>query len=412
MENMRTLLLAIIGFITSTDAGRFDPSNVGPLPPPPTYFMNASQLIGYHGYEAETYEVQTEDGYILSLYRIANKPGPPVLLMMGLGLGPELWVLRGSGHDLGFVLSDMGYDVWLGSMRGNHRTSHTQYNKSQPEFWDFSHDEIGYYDLPAMIDQILRKSAHTKLFYAGASLGSTIYMVLCSERPEYQALFSGSVHFGPAMWVPKWDMFTPGIQIYLTFLDFGLDILKTLGVLSVSDGSPSFDAWIKGFCDGPFSGIFCYWGLDMIAGFNRHNMEPNWGGYSIAETASGSSVRSVQHLIQLTKKGGTQKYNWGPKLNFEKYGSFEPPSYSLSKIMSPTAIYYSKIDKLIKYEAMKNTLLNIGNLRHAMEVPDPTYGHVEFIYGKDLYKLLFSDVVDFLDSLSGMDSSPSLQDNR
>lgn len=57
---------------------------------------------------------------------------------------------------------------------------------------------------------------------------------------------------------------------------------------------------------------------------------------------------------------------------------------------------------------MKNTLSNIGNLRHAMAVPDPTYGHVEFIYGKDLYKLLFSDVVDFLDSLSGMYSTPSL----
>lgn len=85
-----------------------------------------------------------------------------------------------------------------------------------------SHDEIGYYDLPVMIDQILKKSTYTKLYYAGASLGSTIYMVLCSERPEYQVLFSGSAHFGPAMWVPQWNMFINGIQIYLTFLDFTL----------------------------------------------------------------------------------------------------------------------------------------------------------------------------------------------
>ncbi|CAH1389704.1 unnamed protein product [Nezara viridula] len=412
MDNLRILMMALFSGLTCTKAGRFDPSKVGPLPRPPPNFMNASQLITYHGYEAETYNVHTEDGYILPLYRIANKPGPPVLLMMGLGLGPELWVLRGSGHDLGFILSDLGYDVWLGSMRGNHKTSNIRYNTSQPEFWDFSHDEIGYYDLPAMIDQILKKSTYSKLYYAGASLGSTIYMVLCSERPEYQAMFSGSVHFGPAMWIPQWDMFTLGTKIYLSFLEFALGILKVFGVLTVSNGSPSFDAWLKDFCNSPISGIFCYWGLDMIAGFNRNNMEPNWGGYTLGETASGSSIRSVQHLIQLTRKGGTQKYNWGPNVNFEKYGSYEPPSYSLSKIMSPTAIYYSKIDKLIPYEATKITLSNIGNIRHAMAVPDPTYGHVEFIYGKNLYKLLFSNVVDFLDSLSGVDSSPSMHGSK
>lgn len=38
---------------------------------------------------------------------------------------------------VGFILSDMGYDVWLGSMRGNHGTSNIEYNTSQPQFWDF-----------------------------------------------------------------------------------------------------------------------------------------------------------------------------------------------------------------------------------------------------------------------------------
>ena len=51
---------------------------------------------------------------------------------------------------------------------------------------------------------------------------------------------------------------------------------------------------------------------------------------------------------------------------------------------------------------MKLTLLFIGNLSHSMAVPDPTYGHLELVFGKDLYKLLYSDVVDFLDTLSGL----------
>lgn len=41
MENIGALMVAVLGIITSTNAGRFDPSKVGPLPPPPSYFMNA-----------------------------------------------------------------------------------------------------------------------------------------------------------------------------------------------------------------------------------------------------------------------------------------------------------------------------------------------------------------------------------
>ena len=50
----------------------------------------------------------------------------------------------------------------------------------------------------------------------------------------------------------------------------------------------------------------------------------------------------------------------------------------------------------------------IGNLKHIKEISNPTYGHIEFVVGKDLYKTMYPDIVDYLDSISGMDNNISL----
>jgi lysosomal acid lipase/cholesteryl ester hydrolase len=53
---------------------------------------------------------------------------------------------------------------------------------------------MGTKDLPAVIDHILQTTGAEQIFYAGHSMGTTMFYVLCSERPEYnskiRAMFS------------------------------------------------------------------------------------------------------------------------------------------------------------------------------------------------------------------------------
>lgn len=56
---------------------------------------------------------------------------------------------------------------------------------------------MGYYDLPAMIDYILEATGHTSLYYVGYSQGTTIFWVLTSERPEYNAKVRSMVSLAP-----------------------------------------------------------------------------------------------------------------------------------------------------------------------------------------------------------------------
>lgn len=61
-------------------------------------------------------------------------------------------------------------------------------------FYQISFHEMGYYDLPAVIDYILNVTQTDKLYYVGHSMGTTMFFVMASTRPEYNKkirLFSG-----------------------------------------------------------------------------------------------------------------------------------------------------------------------------------------------------------------------------
>ena len=61
----------------------------------------------------------------------------------------------------------------------------------------FSWHEIGYYDLPALIDYILEITHQSSLHYIGYSQGTTSFYVMCSERPEYNDKIKSQVSMAP-----------------------------------------------------------------------------------------------------------------------------------------------------------------------------------------------------------------------
>jgi alpha-beta hydrolase superfamily lysophospholipase len=62
-----------------------------------------------------------------------------------------------------FILANAGYDVWMGNNRGcayslMHKTLDPKKKEDEPQYWDFSFEEMGIYDLPAEIDFILEST--------------------------------------------------------------------------------------------------------------------------------------------------------------------------------------------------------------------------------------------------------------
>ncbi|TDG48662.1 hypothetical protein AWZ03_004991 [Drosophila navojoa] len=151
--------------------------------------LSTLQLLARHSYPGELHAVTTEDKYVLQMHRIARPGASPVLLMHGLLDSSATWIMMGPHSGLGYFLYDAGYDVWLGNARGNrYSRAHVELNPNTDKaYWSFSWHEIGYYDLPALIDAVLAKTGYQKLSYFGHSQGTTSFFVMASTRPEYNA---------------------------------------------------------------------------------------------------------------------------------------------------------------------------------------------------------------------------------
>ena len=62
-------------------------------------------MIRKAGYPVETHIVQTEDGYLLTLYRIPRQNGAPVLLQHGLLTSSADFLILGKDKGLGMTYS-------------------------------------------------------------------------------------------------------------------------------------------------------------------------------------------------------------------------------------------------------------------------------------------------------------------
>ena len=87
----------------------------------------------------------------------------------------------------------------------------------------YSWNEMGIYDVPAMIDHIIEQTKQEKIFMISHSQGATSFLVMASERPEYQEKMIASFALAPVAFLsrtenPLFQMLAPYTgDIYVCF---------------------------------------------------------------------------------------------------------------------------------------------------------------------------------------------------
>ncbi|KZS08948.1 putative Lipase 3 [Daphnia magna] len=128
--------------------------------------------------------------------------GQPVFLQHGLMNSDNVWLLLPDA--LAFTLADAGYDVWLGNARGNtYSRRHVSLDPSQEDYWNFSFDEMGNYDIPAVINFVLTKTGSEKMSYVGHSMGCTMFFICMSLHPELNDKIDVMIALAPAVSMAK-----------------------------------------------------------------------------------------------------------------------------------------------------------------------------------------------------------------
>ncbi|KAL6431797.1 hypothetical protein ACFW04_007357 [Cataglyphis niger] len=351
-------------------------------------------MIRKAGYRAEAHVIMTEDGYLLTLHRIpGDNDSPPVLLQHGFLSNSAHWIILGKDKALPYLLADQGYDVWLGNFRGNtYSRAHISLSPSDSTFWDFSFNEMGIYDLPAMITFITNMRSQSLHTYIGHSMGAASFFIMASERPEFTQKVQMMISLAPAAFVNH-------MQSPLQYLIPFRRELKTIMQLLFHGEFLQSDLVRFSFkygCDENVTGEFCSNVMSMIFGQDREELNRTLLPLILSHSGSDTSVKMLMHFVQDILSGKFRKYDYGRAKNLLIYNSTEPADYDLTNITVPIALFYSDNDLLVSAEDVKRLYRLLPNVVDMYEVPWAKFNHVDFMWAKDAPKLVYKRILELM----------------
>ncbi|XP_012279909.1 lipase 3 [Orussus abietinus] len=388
-----------LGRFLSTRTSRQVPGSTGPGDAAETFV----DMVKGAGYEAEEHNVTTEDGYVLSLHRIPGGPTSPVLpgkpaviLIHGLFGASDLWVLRGPGKDLAYLLADEQYDVWALNTRGNYYSRrHNNLSVNEPDFWRFSWHEFGAFDTAAVIDYVLFETGLKKVSLVGHSMGSTMEFVLLSTRPEYNERVNVVVSFAP---VAIFTHLLPGL-VNAIGMYYAKEIQDILGLLNVHEILPRNSvnvAYVRSVCDRPRTLRICKRLSCILFGLtNCEEFDASLIPHLLNHYPQGTSIQTLLHYRQIILAGKFKQYDFGPEMNYIRYKNEIPPEYPLEKVKAPVVLFYGQNDAFTTEKdvrAMQSKLPNASPRR----VQVSSFGHLDFVFSKDSKLVLYNEVLEVL----------------
>ncbi|GAB1302335.1 Lipase member K [Apodemus speciosus] len=304
--------------------------------------MNVSEIISYWDYIYEEYEVVTQDGYILPVYRIPQGknessnlgnitlPKPVVYLQHGWTLSASIWLVNPPSSSLGFLLADAGFDVWLGNSRGNtYARKHARLDPDSKEFWAFR--AFGAFSTNPHLAQKIKK-----LFLLGP-VATVKYISGLVRTIAYMGKTTTKILFGEK------DIFSSSDAKY--FVEF--------------------------LCQRKTIGSVCNNLLTLLFGYNPQNLNESRFDVYAGQAPAGTSVQTMLHYSQPT-----------------------PPLYKVKDMKVPTAMWSGGRDFLADPIDVEKLKPNISNLIYHKKIAD--YSHLDFVIGLDAPKKVFNEIVTFI----------------
>ncbi|KAI8541333.1 hypothetical protein RHMOL_Rhmol08G0052900 [Rhododendron molle] len=156
-------------------------------PPPPAGICAAA--VAVHGYKCQEFD-RIPEGRVGGGGKTKKQP---VLLQHGVLVDGMSWLLNSPNESLAFILADNGFDVWISNIRGTRFSRrHATLNAKDPEFWNWTWDDLVTHDLPSVIDFVFKQTGQ-KINYVGHSMGTLIALASFSEGKQVDKVKSAAL---------------------------------------------------------------------------------------------------------------------------------------------------------------------------------------------------------------------------
>jgi len=237
---------------------------------PPSIFSDIFPANGR--YAIENHTIFTSDGYNLAMFRVylseneraklpadlqANK-NKPVLIQHGLFSDSTSMLQSGEKNSFSFYMINKGYDVWLGNNRGSIFSVTTRDPKiSSEEFYNYSFEQMGLYDLPAFYTHILSfysSIPDQKIIYFGHSEGTSQMFVALADPTTKDYMRKHTERFfalSPIVYMTEIHQIAIDLVSKLRgVINFATNILHIwqIGSLNCSFSTPEWNKLSSGMC--------------------------------------------------------------------------------------------------------------------------------------------------------------------
>ncbi|KAL1497782.1 hypothetical protein ABEB36_008680 [Hypothenemus hampei] len=349
----------------------------------PDVYADPVQRALNHGFLLKKHNVRTEDGWILTLFRLKNlkHSGQKNVIFLQHGLAADATCFMANGNNsLAFILAEEGYDVWMGNYRGTEFSSHQTLTPLNKKYWDFSLTELSI-DLAAVI-QFVHTKTKRKILYIGHSMGGTGGVIYLSTRPEEAKNYiSHTILIQPAIFMSHTvGFFTlENIKTYYGLLQTMDYMNLNLYFSSNPDENLIFNICVRSLADIKF----CINLFDKILGTSMYPISPPKLPMALL-AIRGVIYKLILHFSQILHSGEFKMFDYGTKGNLQVYNSTKPPFFDITKIPTSVSWIYGETDALVP---KRDILENFEKYRKPnWDIYGIPYNHGYFLFDEQVSK--------------------------
>ncbi|KAI8436522.1 hypothetical protein MSG28_010059, partial [Choristoneura fumiferana] len=362
--------------------------------------LNFTELTQQNGYKSEEHTVVTEDGYILNLFRITKGAKckevikkTPVFFMPPLLSSADTALEAGVDAGLPYLISDDCFDTWVGNARGTYYgRRHIRLDPDKDkEFWEFSVDEIGTYDIPAMIDYVSNKTGEDKLMFIGFSQGGGSFFVMCSERPAHCQKIKLMIGLAPATRHLKTR--SRFFRLLFKHVEDNLDFYDDMRIWEIL-GRDRATRILSVICSSNVE--ICRRILDIVDLPHPGSLATSTMKKMLEHFPAGTSTQNMVRFSQSCRSEKFVKFSYGKEKNILKYGRSNPPEFNLTLANIPILIISGKNDGIVDAEDLKWLASKLPDVKELVFVKDPLWNHVDMFLSQHIKKMIFPKIHKYL----------------
>lgn len=282
--------------------------------------------------------------------------------------------------------------------------THLDFTTDDDEFWDFTWEDRGLYDLPAFVNHILDTTGRSTMSYVGHSEGTTQAFVGFSKNQEVAKKVDYFGALAPVAWTGH-----ATAELFVALAKLKVDeIFINLGFTSFL---PHTDLLTVLLSDIVCTNVaeLCDSAVGLIAG-PSDNLNATRIPVYLSQTPAGASVRNMAHYAQGIRDDTFASYDYGCSClrllginlcsslickNKAVYGSFDPPAYPVGSMVYPrTGFYIGATDiAQIRSGLPSGTIVN--------EKTIDAFSHLDFIWAQNANELVYQDLLVQLKKYAG-----------